>query len=197
MKTKECHPDWYYPVPGMRALILGTFPPHPDKRHYEFYYPNRQNRFWNVMAEIANTRLFQTKGPQAVEERKTLMTQLKVGVQNMGKVIVRDGASSADNDIEITEFQDILRIINENDSLQAILLTGYSGKTSTYGEFVKYLAKNKVQHRQPEKVRAGCEFTAQFEKPITCIIGNSTSRAARSVTPANLLKQFKSAITRY
>jgi G:T/U-mismatch repair DNA glycosylase len=197
MKTKECHPDWYYPVRGMRALILGTFPPHIKKRNYEFYYPNSQNRFWRVMAEIANTKLSQNKGPQAVEERKRLMTQLKVGIQNIGKIIKRDGVSSADNDIEIIESQDILGIINENDSLQAILLTGYSGKTNTYGEFVKYLTKNQVQHSQPEKVRAGYKFTAQFKRPITCIIGNSTSMAARRVSCERLLEQFRSAIIRY
>src|SRR5580704_1037204 len=104
MKTEEPHPDWYYPVQGMRALILGTFPPHIRKRDYEFYYPNNQNRFWKVMAEIANTKLAQNEGPQAVVERKWLMTQLKVGVQNIGKTILRDGVSSLDKDIEITEF---------------------------------------------------------------------------------------------
>jgi G:T/U-mismatch repair DNA glycosylase len=196
MKEEERHPDWYYPVQGMRALVLGTFPPHSKKRHYEFYYPNSQNRFWDVMAEIAKTKLYQNKGLQAVEERKRLMTQLKVGVQNIGKTILRDGVSSADKDIEITEFQDIRGIINENDSLQVILLTGYSSKTSTYGEFVKYLTKNQVQHSQPEKVRAGYDFTAQFKRPITCIIGNSTSRAARRVSFKRLLEQFRSAISR-
>jgi G:T/U-mismatch repair DNA glycosylase len=194
MKKEECHPDWYYPVPGMRALILGTFPPRKKMWKYEFYYPNNQNRFWKVMAKIANAKLLKTEGTQAVEERKKLMTQLKVGVQNMGKTIVRDGESSLDKHIEITEFQDILGIINENDSLQAILLTGYSGKTSAYGEFVKYLTKNQVRHSQPEKVKAGSTFTAQFERPITCIIGNSTSRAAGSVSCERLLEQFRSAI---
>jgi G:T/U-mismatch repair DNA glycosylase len=198
MKTEERHPDWYYPVQGMRTLILGTFPPHADKRHYPFYYPNRQNRFWGVMAKIASTELLQTQGIEAVEERKRLMKQLKVGVQNMGKTILRDGKSSADSRIEITESQDILGIINENDELQTILLTGYSGKTSTYGEFVKYLTKNQIQHSQPEGVRAGYEFTAQFKRPIRCIIGNSTSMAAAraGVSFGDILRQFKTAIGR-
>jgi G:T/U-mismatch repair DNA glycosylase len=198
MKIEECHPDWYYPIQGMRTLILGTFPPHPDKRHYQFYYPNRQNRFWGVMAEIAKTKLLHTEGTQAVEERKRLMAQLKVGVQNIGKTILRDGKSAADQDIEITEFQDILGIINENDSLQTILLTGYSGKTSAYRSFVKYLAENQVKHCPlPEKVKADYRFTAEFKRPITCIIGNSTSMAAaRGVSFASLLKQFESAIVR-
>ncbi|HWW15784.1 MAG TPA: hypothetical protein VN310_14070 [Candidatus Dormibacteraeota bacterium] len=195
MKKEECHPDWYYPVPGMRALILGTFPPHADKRHYEFYYPNKQNRFWKIMAEIAKTKLFQNEGPRAVEERKRLMTQLRVGVQNMGKTILRDGVSSADKDIAIIEFQDILGIVNENDSLQTILLTGYSDKTSTYRSFVKYLAEKGIRHSPlPEKVKAGSKFTVQFMKPITCIVGNSTSGAAARVSRERLLKQFRSAI---
>ncbi|MFY9680729.1 MAG: hypothetical protein WA416_09740 [Candidatus Sulfotelmatobacter sp.] len=194
-KTEECHPDWYYPVQGMRTLILGTFPPRKKMRKYEFYYPNNQNRFGKVMAKIANTKLLTAEGTQAVEERKKLMTQLKVGVQNMGKAIVRDGESSLDKHIEITEFQDILGIINENDSLQAILLTGYSGMTSTYGEFVKYLAQQGIRHSPlPAKVSAGYEFTAHFKRPITCIIGNSTSRAAGRVSCERLLEQFKSAI---
>jgi len=197
MKTKEDHPDWYYPVRGMRTLILGTFPPHSGKRHYEFYYPNSQNRFWKVMAEIAKHQIVFNAGTPAVEERKRLMEQLKVGVQNIGKTILRDGESSADNDIEIIETQDILGIINQNDSLQAILLTGYSGKTSTYRSFVNYLAEKRIPHSPlPEKVGAGYEFTAHFKKPITCIIGNSTSGAAARVSGARLLKQFRSAIIR-
>jgi G:T/U-mismatch repair DNA glycosylase len=181
----------------MRALILGTFPPYFKKRKYEFYYPNNQNRFWKVMADIAKAELFQTEGPRAVEERKRLMTQLKVGVQNMGKTILRDGESSADKDIEIIEFQDILGIINESDSVQTILLTGYSDKASTYRSFVKYLAEKGIGHSHlPEKIRAGYEFTAQFKKPITCIIGNSTSMAAArgGVSRGDLLEQFRSAI---
>ncbi len=180
----------------MRTLILGTFPPHPDKRHYEFYYPNRQNRFWGVMAKIAKTKLFHTEGARAVEERKRLMIQLKVGVQNMGKTILRGGVSSADKDIEIIEFQDIRVIVNENDSLRTILLTGYSARTSTYRSFVKYLAENQVKHGPlPVKVRANCKFTAEFKRPITCIIGNSTSMAAaRGVSFGSLLQQFESAI---
>jgi hypothetical protein len=148
------------------------------------------------MAKIAKIKLSRNKGPQAVEERKRLMTELKVGVQNMGKTILRGGLSSADKDIEITEFQDILRIINENDSLHVILLTGYSDKTSTYRLFVRYLAEKVIQHSPlPEKVKAESKFTAQFKRPITCITGNSTSMAAaRGLSFERLLEQFRSAI---
>jgi G:T/U-mismatch repair DNA glycosylase len=70
MKIKECHPDWYYPVQGMRTLILGTFPPHPDKRHYEFYYPNRQNRFWGVMPKLRVPNCSKLKGQKLLRNEK-------------------------------------------------------------------------------------------------------------------------------
>jgi hypothetical protein len=66
------------------------------------------------------------------------------------------------------------------------------------GEFVKYVAKNQVQHGQPEKVRAGYKFTAELKRPITWVIGNSTSMAAaRGVSFENLLGQFKSVLNGY
>lgn len=70
----------------MRTLILGTFPPHESKRHFEFYYPNNQNRFWKVLAKLGSVTLTENHGLPAVEQRKMLMTQLRVGVQNIGKV---------------------------------------------------------------------------------------------------------------
>lgn len=54
--TREVHPDWYYTVPQMKTLIIGSFPPRtntPDIkrtfRHYEFYYPNKYNYFWKAL----------------------------------------------------------------------------------------------------------------------------------------------------
>lgn len=67
--TLEKHPDWYIDVPGMRTLILGSFPPHENKRDYEFYYPNKQNRFWKVLAKADKYSLKYFEGKSAVDER--------------------------------------------------------------------------------------------------------------------------------
>lgn len=193
---KEEHPEWYYHIPDMRTLILGTFPPYKDKRDFEFYYPNNQNRFWNVLAKIENCTLKAHEGQDAVEERKKLMKELKVGVQNIGKIINRKGESSLDIDIEILEFQDLLDIINKSEKLEAILLAGYSGKNSTYQSFIRYLKINDIKHNAPKKPIAGCEFSIQCKRPIRCIVGNSTSRSAvrAGVSFEMLIEQFKKAI---
>jgi hypoxanthine-DNA glycosylase len=125
----------------MHTLILGTFPPHKSKRKYEFYYPNTQNRFWKILAEIAGRPLTFKEGAAAVAERKKLMEVLNVGVQNVAKTIRRKGKSSLDENIEIVEYQDLLSIIETHESLRTVLLTGFSGTSSTYSWFVQYLNK--------------------------------------------------------
>jgi G:T/U-mismatch repair DNA glycosylase len=55
--TKEEHPNWYRDISPMRFLILGSFPPHPGKQMYPFYYPTERNRFWKILAELAGQPL--------------------------------------------------------------------------------------------------------------------------------------------
>jgi G:T/U-mismatch repair DNA glycosylase len=193
--TKEVHPEWHYPVPGMRALILGTYPPHARRYDYEFFYPNKQNRFWKLLADIAGVPLTENAGAAAVAQRQALMKRLRVGVQNMGRVIERKGTSSLDRDIRIIEFHDILSLLKKSKNLKAILVTGYSGPSSTYRSFLRYLDENKIKHTRPEKVSPGETFTVDIGRPILCILGNSTSMAAcRSVKYDDLIKQFKMAL---
>jgi G:T/U-mismatch repair DNA glycosylase len=181
----------------MRTLILGTFPPHQKQWDYPFYYPNRANHFWKILAEVGKFTLTQWEGMPAVEERKFLMRQMRVGVQNIGLVVERENQSALDKDISVLKFQDLLSIINSNDSLQKVLLTGYSGKTSTYREFTKYLKMMGISYTKPDKVGAGFEFTAQFNRPINCLIGNSTSPTAQrgGISFEMLVDQFRKAIT--
>src|ERR1700741_4648646 len=99
--STEHHPDWYYEIPVMKTLILGSYPPHQNKRDFEFYYPNKQNNFWKILAAIAKTELKYMSGDDAVAEKKQIMKKLKVGVENMGKTIQRRGTSARDTDIVI------------------------------------------------------------------------------------------------
>lgn len=194
-KEIEFHPNWYHDIPNMRTLVLGTYPPGKHKWSYEFYYPNKLNRFWKIMAMAAETSLLEFKGLEAVNERKALMEKLQVGVQNVGKKIERKDRSASDDKIKILEFQDILGIIKKSPSLKRILLTGYSSKTSTYSDFMRYLEEKNIEHTYPSKIKAGETFAVTVnERVITVLIGNSTSTAARGITDAVLLKQFKEAM---
>lgn len=194
--STEIHEDWYFDVEGMRTLILGTFPPHPEKWDYSFYYPNSQNLFWSILAKVAGTSLREFKGESAVNERKLLMTKMKVGVQNLGKTAHRKGKSAADRDIKIAEFQDILAIFANCKTLRTVHLTGYSPPTSTYHCFRQYLKAEGIDYGDPEEERAGHRFLVYTERPITCFLGNSTSPQVRrrGITEDMLIEQFRRSI---
>lgn len=197
MIETEHHPNWYYPINDMRTLILGTFPPHRERWDYPFFYPNKANFFWRSLAAAGKVTLKEWQGEAAVRERKQLMERLRVGVQNMGLVIERTDKSALDNNIAILEYQDILGTLTTSPKLKKVLLTGYSGKTSTYRALTHYLKNHGVDFSRPPEIKAMNEFVIYLDKPVTCILGNSTSPTAQrgGVTFEALVKQFKYALS--
>lgn len=195
-KSIEIHPDWFRDIPEMRFLILGSFPPHPTKRLYPFFYPNARNRFWPVLADLAGIKLQWTKTdkPKAVEERFEIMLKLKAGVQNLGYEIEREGMSALDTRISIKKFHDILSIINTHPELERILLPGYSAISSTARSFIRYLNENKIAVSTDVVFKPGNNFNFQMgERRINCVILNSTSTACR-VGYSSLLEQFRGSL---
>ncbi len=138
--NKEVHPNWYKDVSPMRCLIPGSFPPHPTKWEYPFFYPHGRNRFWKILASLADESLEWRKADKvnAVEERYEIMKKLEIGVQNLGLEIERKGKSALDTHIRITKYQDIISIIENHPELTTILLPGYSAIHSTAKSFMKY-----------------------------------------------------------
>lgn len=194
--NKEEHPNWYRDITPMHYLILGSFPPHSNKRIYPFFYPNTQNRFWKILASLAELPLQWAKidEEKAVEERYEIMKKLQTGVQNLGQQIERKGISALDTDIRITKFHDIISIIDSHPELKRILLPGYSAINSTAKSFVKYLTGNGIACEAIEEYKPEKFFTIYYkERSIECIILNSTSTAAK-IKYDFLLDQFRRAL---
>jgi G:T/U-mismatch repair DNA glycosylase len=190
----ENHPNWYHDIPVMRTLILGSFPPHQKKRDYPFYYPNKQNNFWKILAAICSHELLYFQGEKAVLERKAIMEKLQIGIENMGRSIKRKGESAKDTDIVISDFHDIISIIQSHKELCMIILSGYSAPNSTYRSFCKYLVDKNIPFTVPEKIKVGASFQILIDKRhITCVICHSTSTATR-IKLEQLIIEFRSFI---
>ncbi len=189
----ETHPSWYRDLPALRTLILGSFPPHPSKHNYPFYYPNGLNRFWKILADIAGVPLEWTKKDpaKAVEERYAIMQKLETGVQNIGYQIERKGTSALDTDIRITKYHDIRSIIKAHPELTRILLPGYSAEHSTTRSFLKYIREKEIRSSEIPPIKAEEAFKIYIDdREIECIILNSTSTAAK-IRYNVLMEQFK------
>ena len=190
----ETHPNWFYDFSPMRTLILGSFPPHQSKHSFPFYYPNKQNRFWKVMSAISGIELLNNLSDidNAIEERKSIMRKLNLGIHDVALKIRRKNNSSLDSNIEIVEFQDIISIVNNHPELEQILLLGFSAKNSAAQNFIKYIEKQKLLSKFPIdfKITSESSFFIYIQnREIKCVILNSTSSASR-ITLNELLIQF-------
>lgn len=193
--NKELHPNWYLDISPMHYLILGSFPPHAERRAYPFFYPNLRNRFWRLLADIAGEELTWKKTDSdkeaAVQERYRIMKKLQAGVQNLGQEIERKGKSALDTHIKITRFQDIRSILEAHPELQRILLPGFSAEHSTARSFLRYLQQAEIEHSTIDSVRPENAFEIYIAgRSINCVVLNSTSTASR-IKYEVLLDQFR------
>ena len=191
--NKEEHPNWYKDVCPMRCLILGSFPPHPSKWAYPFFYPTTRNRFWKILADLAGEPLRWTKDDKtkAVQERYEIMKTLEIGVQNLGLEIERKGKSALDTHIRINKYQDIISIIETHPELSKILLPGYSAINSTAKSFIKYIQQKGIEASAIDHVKPETLFKIWFKgRSIDCVVLNSTSTASK-IKYDFLLEQFR------
>lgn len=191
--VREVHPDWYRDVGYMRCLILGNFPPSPARREYEFYYPNRRNRFWIALSELAGIRLQwpNCSKEEAVEERYRIMCKLQIGVQNLGREILRKGTSALDVNIKLLKFENILSILDAHPELNKILLPGFSAPNSTAPSFLKYLKENNIAAPEIKKFSSNTKFSFSYcDREIRCYVLYSTSRAL-PMDYSVILEQFR------
>lgn len=145
----EEHPfNWFIP-PGAKTLFVGTFPPTANRWSYNFFYPNKANRFWKIIAAVNGRELAHFSGDEAVEERRQLLIDSKTGITDMGKKLRRTAGNSLDENLEIIEYMDILHILDTHPQINKLIFTSSSGPNSAAGWFIKYLGQKNIKHRFP------------------------------------------------
>lgn len=192
---EEQHPwNWYTPE-NCRVLIVGTFPPTKRNWSFDFFYPNKANFFWRMIAQVAGKQLEYPSGPLAVEERKNLLKQLQLGVTDMGKQIIRHENSSLDENLAALEFMDIFQILDENPGIKRLIFTSSSGKVSAVRWFTEFLAAQGIKHRFPSgkrPIRSEMEYN---NKKIELVVLYSPSpRAANRISMETLVALYRDEI---
>ena len=192
---EETHPwNWHVPL-GAKSIIIGTFPPTIRNWSYNFFYPNKNNYFWKIMAGIAGKPLQYFSGEEAVEERRNILDQLKIGVSDMGKIIRRTKGNSSDENLEVVEYMDILKILHENPSLQKIIFTSSTGKSSAIGWFKSYLALHDIVFQIPKGKRPLQTVVRIAGKHIEVVLLYSTSaRVGATISLESLTDLFRNTL---
>jgi G:T/U-mismatch repair DNA glycosylase len=192
MNLTEIHPWNYYIPKNCKILIVGTFPPMKRNWNYDFFYPNKANFFWKTMAEIAAVNLIFFSGEDAVNERKQILQTLRVGVTDMACKIVRNNNNSLDENLELIEFMDIFKILNENQEILKLIFTSRSGKANAAKWFCKYLETKNIRHKFPkDKKPFKSEFLFENRKIQTVITYSTSARAANRISFDKLVELYK------
>jgi len=118
-----------------KILILGSFPS-VKSREIDFYYGNKQNRFWKMLCSY-----FHEEIPSTVEGKKDFLLRRKVALWDM--VISCEIEGSADADVKNAEIADLFMVLNQA-PIEKILLNG----TLAYDLFIKKYADIGVSYEK-------------------------------------------------
>jgi len=189
--TNEIHPwNWYIPD-GAKTVVIGTFPPTQRNWSFDFFYPNKNNFFWKIIARIAGCSLQHLSGEEAVDERKEMLNRLKFGVSDMGQIIRRKAGNSLDQNLEIVAYMDILKLLQENPSVRKLIFTSSSGKSSAIGWFKEYLSLHGIPFKIPQGKRPLRTAVTVNGKSLEVVLLYSTSpRVGASISFDALAELF-------
>ena len=192
---QELHPwNWFAPE-GSKVLIVGTFPPTKRNWSFDFFYLNKANFFWRIIAQIAEVELQYATGDLAVEERKGILRKLRLAVTDMGQHIVRSNNSSLDENLAIVKYMNIFQILDENPGISKIIFTSSSGKESAARWFNNFLALSEIKHRFPTGKRPIKSSFQYKDRTIELVVLYSTSpRAANRFLFEDLVELYRNEI---
>lgn len=191
----ETHPWKWFAPKGCTILIAGTFPTAKHNWSYDFFYPNKRNLFWNVMASIADEPLKFFSNDAAVEERKNILNKLKIAVTDMGYKIIRNDNSSLDEKLSVVVYMDIFKILKENPQINKIIFTSSSGNASAAKWFSGFLKIKKIQHKFPrgdKPVRS--QFVYENSQIELTILYSTSPRAANRISFDKLVEMYRNEI---
>lgn len=116
-----------------RVLILGSFPS-VKSREVDFYYGNKNNRFFKILEVIFDEKIGESK-----EAKIDFLKRHKIALFDVVKSCEIVGSS--DSSLSVKEVNDIGKLI-ENTDIEKILLNG----KKAYEIFQKYIKIDKVKY---------------------------------------------------
>lgn len=104
-----------------KVLVLGSFPSEKSLK-VNFYYGNKSNRFWKVLAEYFNEKI-----GESIDEKKQFLLAHNIAIWDIVKSTNLKGSS--DNTLQKEEFEinDIASFLHSHKNVKAVFC---NGKTS-------------------------------------------------------------------
>ncbi|MGM9868509.1 MAG: uracil-DNA glycosylase family protein [Sodaliphilus sp.] len=124
----ETHPFPPFVPTGARVLMLGTFPPKPNRWAMEFFYPNRTNDMWKIMGLIFFGNPFQFYDAEAktyrLLELKHFLKQQRIALYDTATRVRRLKDNASDKFLDIMETIDLTHFLSSCPTIQAVVTAG-------------------------------------------------------------------------
>ena len=145
-----------------RLLILGSFPS-VKSRQIDFYYGNKQNRFWRTVCGF-----FKESVPESTEGKKEFLLRRKIALWDMATACEIRGSSDAS--VKNAELADLSEVL-EKAKIEKILLNG----ALAYRLFIQRYADLSLPYvKMPSTSPANPRFSKEiWEKELYDVFGIS------------------------
>ena len=114
--------------PHAAVMMMGSFPPAPERRSMEFHYPNFQNDMWRVYGLVffGDAAYFQRAGEKAfdAERIKAFLTERGIASCPTVRRAIRTHGNASDAFLTVVEKVDLLAVLAEIPDCRRICTTG-------------------------------------------------------------------------
>lgn len=135
-----------------RILILGTFPGQ-DSLEAKEYYANKDNRFWEVIANLSGESLETTD----YNHKKMLLEKLHIALWDVYGECVREGSLDGGINKELSSFNKAYSLLEKYSSIRIVAFNGGKSKKSDTAEIFREF-RNKYQIEERDAEQRGVEF---------------------------------------
>lgn len=152
----ESHPfEPFVPV-GAKVLMLGSFPPPPQRWSMNFYYPNKTNDMWRIMGLIffGDKNRFIRPGGYDLPSIIDFLNEKGIAMYDAAVRVIRQKGNASDKFLEIVEpigleamlaRMPLCRTIVTAGEKSASIIAGLTDtKTPATGETVEFLLNGSV-----------------------------------------------------
>ena len=187
------HPYEPYIPENAAKLIIGTIPPYrfciPNGERkscdVDFYYGSKDNSFWKLISEVTGENLHYENTAEAVNERKSLLNRMHIGITDIIESCIHENQKSDDLSLTDIKQKDLTKLLADHKQIDTLIYTS---------QFVKAQV-NKIADKSYHS------WTGQPRRGSTCIGGkcyhvivlySPSPNALRGVSSEKRLEQYES-----
>lgn len=145
---KHTHPYPPFIPEGATKLIVGTLPPPRFAEgklkpgDIDFNYGSRDGQLWIILNRIFEADLSFETSLKAIEQRKELLSNHKIGICDMVACAYREKIDASDIGIKHFELRNLLKVLKEHPSIDTLLFTGGNSRNGPEYFFRKHLKES-------------------------------------------------------